>query len=626
MRQPVGARREVSFLVVLTVFLAGVTWQKSGDLFIDWGRELYSAMSVARGLGIPEDVQLLFGSLSPLLNGAVLYLAGEQIASILLLNLSILAAASALAWWIAATVFGRSAAFMVTLVWLLLSAFPHLVRVGNYNFLTPYSHGITHGLTAGLLCTACVLQALRRKDAGWWIGAGFACGLALFAKPEAGFATAATLLTGLTLGHLAGQKRLDQSIPASLAGLGVAFGIVVSAARLAGGISAVEHLDPYLSAIRAFNMELPFYGGGTFGRSPAATLLYGGSLFFAIVAVALFAEHRDLRFDGPSGDSLIGRWRIASVAIAVLAVMVCALLAPFAWHGLAATLPWACATVLISSIYSLAASAGGSGGDERLTAACRAVLAVFATGWLLKIGTAPRFDHYGFALAAPALILGIGSLTGDRAIGWDRSPHTMIRRRAVGSALALYLAISAASQSAAFYAKRTTAVGTAANRTLVFNSDFDPRTPLFQEILQELDSSSSFREGAVILPEGGLLHFLLQEPSAIRVASLMPLEVLMLSSERVLEMISGSGPAMMVVVDPGLQEWSRSENRAIQPYTEVLEAVESSCDLTRESGTLTTGADRVSVRFYSHCPGFAGNAIPESPSLEANPLPRSSDP
>lgn len=202
----------------------------------------------------------------------------------------------------------------------------------------------------------------------------------------------------------------------------------------------------------------------------------------------------------------------------------------------------------------------------------------------------------------------------------------MIRRRAVGSALALYLAISAASQSAAFYAKRTTAVGTAANRTLVFNSDFDPRTPLFQEILQELDSSSSFREGAVILPEGGLLHFLLQEPSAIRVASLMPLEVLMLGSERVLEMISGSGPALMVVVDPGLQEWSRPENRAIQPYTEVLEAVESSCVLTRESGTLTTGADRVSVRFYSHCPGFAGNAIPESPSLEANPLPRSSDP
>jgi len=94
------------------------------------------------------------------------------------------------------------------------------------------------------------------------------------------------------------------------------------------------------------------------------------------------------------------------------------------------------------------------------------------------------------------------------------SPEWELVERDDVSALALYLAISAASQSAAFYGQRTTAVGEGANRILLFRPTFDPRTAVVEDLLEELNASASFHAGAVILPEGGLFHFLLRELSA----------------------------------------------------------------------------------------------------------------
>jgi hypothetical protein len=190
----------------------------------------------------------------------------------------------------------------------------------------------------------------------------------------------------------------------------------------------------------------------------------------------------------------------------------------------------------------------------------------------------------------------------------------------VGSALALYLAISAASQSAVFYTKRTVVVGEAANRTFLFQPEFDPRTDRFRDLLRVLDASPGFHAGAIILPEGGLLHFMLQEPSTIPVASLMPLEVLMLGSGRLVEMISQSPPALIAVADPGLEEWSSRGNSALQSYTDLMDAVESNCVLSTETGERTKEADRMLVRYFSPCPEFGTAVFPDS--SHANPSSR----
>jgi hypothetical protein len=592
----------VVFLVFLATVLAVATWQRSGDPLIDWGRELYSAMSVSRGLGIPEDVQLLFGSLSPLVNGAILHIAGEHMAAILLVNLAILATASVLVWWITERTFGRPAAFMTTLVWLFLSAYPHLVRVGNYNFLTPYSHGVTHGLTLGFLCVVCILQALKSEHVRWWIGAGFACGLALFSKPEAGLAASATLGAGLLIETVTEQRRLGRSAPAALGGLFLATGIMLPVALAAGGVPIDSHLAPYRSAANVLLKDLPYYGGGALRKSAVVPLLEGGAIFFVILAIVLLFERRVEMFFGPQGTRQSARWRIASIVAPVLAVVSCAAFAPFAWHRLAATLPWLCAAALISSIRTLSRALKTVESQQRIQAGKILILAVFAAGWLAKIGIAPRFDHYGFALTAPAVLLGIGMVTGDQRVGSDAGPGSLIRRQSIGSALALFLAISAASQSTAFYVKRTLAVGEGGSRMLIFHPSFDPRSTLFEELLGRLDASASFHAGAVILPEGGLFHVLLEEPSTIRAASLMPLEVLLLGSGHVVEMISRSEPALVVVAEPLLDGWMAASTATREPFTTMIEAVESLYCLTAESGDEATGPDHLHVRILSPCP------------------------
>jgi hypothetical protein len=615
------------FLVLLATILAAATWQRSGDPFIDWGRELYSAMSVSRGLGIPEDVQLLFGSLSPLVNGAILHLAGERIDAILLVNLAILATASLLVWWVTERTFGRPAAFMTTLVWLFLSAYPHLVRVGNYNFLTPYSHGVTHGLTLGFVCVACILQTLKSGRVRWWIGAGFACGLALFSKPEAGLAAGATLGAGLLIETVIERRRLSRCAPAALGGLFLAAGIIIPAALAAGGVPIEAHLAPYRSAVNVLLKDLPYYGGDALRQSAIVTLLAGGVIFFVILAAVLLLERRDRLFFSAEGIEQAAHWRTASIVVPVLAVVSCATFAPFAWHRLAATLPWLCAAALITSIRTLSRAIKTTETQQRVQAGRILLLAVFSAGWLSKIGTAPRFDHYGFALAAPAVLLGIGILTGDQRVGPGECTGSLIRRRSTGSALALFLAISAASQSAAFYGKRTSAVGEGGNRMLIFDPSFDPRSTLFEDLLGRLDASESFHAGAVILPEGGLFHFLLQEPSAIRVASLMPLEVLLLGSGHVVQLISRSKPALVVVAEPLLDEWMDPGIATREPFTEMIEAVESRYCPIGKPEARAIEIYRLHIRFLSPCPaGHRGAHISSADSGLLPHAPRSENP
>ena len=116
-------RLQTVLLGALFGMLAILTWQRSGDLVIDWGRELYTALSVSEGRGIPLDVLLLFGPVSPLVNGTVFRLAGERTGVLLVSNLVFLGVALVLVYDLANRLFGRRSAFLCSVVFLFLSGF-----------------------------------------------------------------------------------------------------------------------------------------------------------------------------------------------------------------------------------------------------------------------------------------------------------------------------------------------------------------------------------------------------------------------------------------------------------------------------------------------------------------------
>jgi len=580
--------------------LAILTWQRSGDLLIDWGRELYTALSVSEGRGIPLDVLLLFGPVSPLINGTVFRLAGEHTGVLLASNLVFLGVALVLVYDIANRLFGRRSAFLCSVVFLFLSGFPHLVRVGNYSFLTPYSHGLTHGLVLGFLVLASLFRALERGNPAWWLLAGISAGLATCTKPEIGLATLLTLSCGVVLArHIRPEGSSTHLL--ALVGLVLALGLTAYSVGQWAGVSPTVIFEPYRSALRVVALDFPFYRRSSGIGATFVYALVGLGGFLALILVLLLPGRTSEWIRRRPGGSNVSRQRLRVAVAAVVLFMLVSLRFPFAWLQLARILPWVSAAALLTSAWAILLRRGDLSRRQLQKSTELLLLSLFSASLLAKMGFRTHFDHYGFALSAPACLLGLGLLCRHlpARVRLERPISRLARGIAPG--VTLFLVLSAATQSAAFYSRRTFPVGDGANRMLVFPPGFDPRTTTFDRTLHTLANSKRFTSGALILPEGSMFHYMLRTPSSIPVASLMPLEIELLGPEHVLLMIESATPELIVVAEPDLSAWHAVGLPESNPYLEVRRWVESNYCETGRIGSRSSGEDRLDVTFYEAC-------------------------
>lgn len=585
----------------LFLLLAILTWQRSGDPLVDWGREIYGAYSVAQGDGIPIDILTLFGALSPLINGAALRIGGVGLTTILILNLLILSGVATLIYWISTRAFGRDAAVHCTIAWMFLSGFPHLVRIGNYNFLTPYSHGITHGFLFSLMVVALLHKAIREGGLAYWFLAGAGTGLAVCAKPEAGVAAIATLTGAFVLAALAFSSTSRRSILAAFMGTIMSISAVSLMANVGRGVSINVIVDPYLSAVRTLRSDFPFYVGPWAATSLLKTILMGIAISIAIATVAVVSERLPANGGRSRPSSAVGQSRLAAVLGAILLFLFSTLLAPFAWTRLALCLPWIALAALIWSVASLFSICSAAEDDRRHTLALRGLFALFSLTWLLKTGFDARFDHYGFALSGPAIVLGIGLSNSDSWYGSGGPGVPRLRQEILGPILTVFLLLSAGSQSVTFYLKRTDSLGTGRDRMFVFSPDFDSRMEGFRRLLNDLRGSAGFHAGSVIIPEGGMVHYLLRTPSSIPMASLMPLEVALVGADRVVDMLETGRPELIVRAEPDPIDWLSAADPTVQPHNVVTSWIESNYCPTGGFGGEDNDIEGLGVQYFSRC-------------------------
>jgi hypothetical protein len=274
---------------------------------------------------------------------------------------------------------------------------------------------------------------------------------------------------------------------------------------------------------------------------------------------------------------------------------------PFAWLQLARILPWVSAAALLTSAWAILLRRGDLSRRQLQKSTELLLLSLFSASLLAKMGFRTHFDHYGFALSAPACLLGLGLLCRHLPARVRLERPLSRLARGVAPAVTLFLVLSAATQSAAFYSQRTFPVGDGANRMLVFPPEFDPRTTTFDLTLHTLADSKRFTSGALILPEGSMFHYMLRTPSSIPVASLMPLEIELLGPEQVLLMIESATPELIVVAEPDLSAWHAVGLPESNPYLEVRRWVESKYCETGRIESRSSGEDRLDVTFYESC-------------------------
>lgn len=583
--------------------MAAFTWRRSGDPIIDWGRELLVAWYVSQGWGVPVDSALLFGPLSPHFNGLLFRIFGTSITTLLVANLLVLAVASACVWLIARRLFGRSTAALALIAFLALSGFPHLTLDGNYSFITPYAHGITHGATLGLMMiTVLIAGRARRLATTRWLLAGGLCGLTLFTKPEVGVAVAGTMIVALLLPENDDGARAG---PLVWAALGLLVAVCGASLALLAGEAGSEALGMILAPYRTAGLPAA-RGNGLYRLSlgldaPVAHLAAGiGTLTALSAALALLVGVRARLARVQAATSGLTRAIMLGAALGA-AILVSLVLRPLAWLWIGRALPFG-VLLLIGGSLPVIMCGPDRGSGRYARARARTILGVFALLLLLKLGIRARFDHYGFALAAPAVLLCVGGLSRSLPVVLRHRFGRVPGARALGRGLVMYVIGMSAATSLILYQARDFAVGAGGDRMYILSPLRDPRSATFAETLGYLEQRTESSGTLQVVPEGALLNFLLRARPPADFASLMPLEVEVLGPERLADRLRDTAPRVVVLMAEPMGSYGLASfppGDAI--YAPLMEWIEGSYCVEQTFSASVPGR-RHEVTVLSACP------------------------
>src|SRR5438477_10420655 len=179
--------------------MLAATWSRWADPLVDFGRELYVPWQLVRGRVLYADVAYLNGPLSPYLNALWFRLFGISMRTLVLCNAGILGIVIVLLHRLLEPVSDAFTATAAGLTFVAVFAFGHVTAVGNYNFIAPYCHEMTHGLLLALVAFACLGRHGRTGGTIPVTGAGAAVGLVFLTKPEPFLAASLASLVWLGL-------------------------------------------------------------------------------------------------------------------------------------------------------------------------------------------------------------------------------------------------------------------------------------------------------------------------------------------------------------------------------------------------------------------------------------------
>ncbi|MBI3319025.1 MAG: glycosyltransferase family 39 protein [Candidatus Omnitrophica bacterium] len=175
------------------------SWGTWPDVLVDFGDELYEAWQLASGKTLYRDILHLKGPLSPYLNALWFKLFGVGAQTLVLCNLGILLCVVWLLYRLFSELSERVTATIACAVFLTVFAYGQFVGIGNYNFLCPYSHEVTHGIALSLVAIRCLAAYHRRRRLAPLVGAGFALGLTFLTDGSVFLAAALAVIGGLGL-------------------------------------------------------------------------------------------------------------------------------------------------------------------------------------------------------------------------------------------------------------------------------------------------------------------------------------------------------------------------------------------------------------------------------------------
>jgi hypothetical protein len=228
------------------------------------------AWRLALGARLYADLGYLYGPVSPYLNAVGFRIAGATRGTLLCMNLAVYLLCMGFIRALLLRLVRPSSAALALLLVTLFFGFNQLVFNANYNFLTPYRHGVTHALALSLASLYFWhrgenLLSSAQKSSAYFFAASALAGLAALTKMEIFLALA------LALGYSAASllvrdgKRARLACASALGGflfaLGSGLAFLVAALRIGGAEALKWILFPYRLATNARVRGLAIYAG-----------------------------------------------------------------------------------------------------------------------------------------------------------------------------------------------------------------------------------------------------------------------------------------------------------------------------------------------------------------------------
>jgi len=535
-------------LAIATGALLWLSWRKWNHFLIDIGRELYTPWQLAEGKTLFADVSYFNGPLSPYLNALAFRLFGTGLTTLFAVNLVVMLAVLALLYFVLLRLEGRWTATVGGLFFLVVFSLADLTGLGNYNFIAPYSHEMTHGilLSVGLLAT--LLGFLERNERRCLVISGLLLGLIFLTKPEffvaAAAATGTALLADNWVHRRAFRVLVRQSLLVGLIAVVpplLAFALLATSAPLSTALKGVLGSWPHMFAPGL--TELPFYkrslGTQDLGDSLQRVLVWSSWYLVALYPAMLIAKR-------PSGGQR-SLWLALASAIWAAATIIAAwtLLNP---SDLPRPLPFLLLAGIASLIFRV--SKDRREGQPSWRSLGLLVTSVFALMLLLKIFFAARFNQYGFALALPATMVLVVYLVGEIPAWLDRWGGSGPVFRVAAIAFLATIAVGCLQVSAFSYSRKTLGVGEGSD---AFRAT--PDAVVIQQLLPWLDASLSPDETLAVLPEGVMLNYLLRRENPTPFINFIPPEFLMFGEEAIVEAFASNPPDVVVLIKRNALEY-----------------------------------------------------------------------
>lgn len=536
---------------VVAVPLIAMSWRRSCDPIVDFGRELYVPWRISNGALLFRDVLHHYGPLSQHYHACLFYLFGPGLSRLMWSNVLLYFATLAMLLRLTHRGWGAAAALGGGIVFVTVFSFSHLTHFGNYNWLTPYLHEVTHGFTASVALVSVLTADYAGRTRLKLFIAGLLCGIATLLKPEP------MLACGLAMASVIGLSRFTRN-EKSHAGV------------IAVALESISFVTGALLPLAV--MTLYFVMAGLSWSEALEGVNMAWYAIFKYDISGSVDEQVFLGQDDVTGNLIrLGAWAVVSLSSIAVLLAIARWLGNFSTHTQAAVYA-AAGVVLFACGFRIRWTDCGKILPALLLAALvhdwvtvirtgrvsrdaeiRLLIGALAIGFLARMALNPRIYHYGFVQASLASVVAVGFLvrTAPALARLPRQAH--FGWLGVGAVCGMMACSSIVGISQSRLAAKVLPIGKGDDLIYAYHPDYDASGRSFQLAGNRVAALPNHAP-LLVIPEGVMMNYMLRSPSPVPAFQYLPASLNEGQSAQLVDGLIRNPPAAIVFLPRDTRE------------------------------------------------------------------------